>query len=67
MSKRKIIKISATAEKNDGPSNLFALCDDGSVFKMRSFTDDQAWIQIPAIPEDVNEKCPSCNDFGCNC
>jgi hypothetical protein len=51
MTKRKIVQI-ATAARNDsegdGSRFLYALCDDGSIWRM---SDLRGWHQLPDIPQ----------------
>ena len=51
---RKIIQIS-TDSSEEGPAMFYALCDDGSVWRMIYRHPKGAWERMPDIPQDKAE------------
>ena len=52
--KRKIIQIAATPDTTDYYSELYALCDDGTVWRktIRPSDEDTKWKHIEDVPQD---------------
>lgn len=57
MTNRKIIQITGTGVDNNAgtqcDSFLWALCDDGTVWRI---ADAYGWVAVPPIPQDENEE-----------
>jgi len=54
MNKRKVIQIAAIPETKYSFSYLFALNDDGSIFRINVLSTSGKWEEVPKIPKSTS-------------
>lgn len=58
--KRRAIQITVTQETDARYGELFAICDDGTIWSMTfRGTELDPWVELPPIPQDETNEDPS--------